>query len=86
MPRRSRIAGREASAADRSEVGVADLRDAIGLSEVGVVKEIEGFGAELRVQALGELQVFDDGEVHIGEARSDQRISAQVAKVIHPGG
>src|SRR6202140_4046935 len=50
-----------------------------GRREIGAVKQVVEFHAELRVDAFGYFRILDDGKVHVGESRAVEIIAGQVA-------
>src|SRR3984893_19093918 len=50
-----------------------------GRREIGAVKQVIKFHAELRVDAFGYFRILDDGKVHVGESRAVKIIARQVA-------
>ena len=64
--------GVDLAGADGADVGA-------GVAEVGVVKGVEHFPAVLEFAAFGEAEAFEEGEVEVVTAGSDQDVAAEVA-------
>src|SRR6202035_822481 len=50
------------------------------LPEIGRIQQIESVGSDLPSQALGELGVLDQREVHVREPWSDYDVAAQISE------
>src|ERR1700730_16374657 len=47
--------------------------------EIGAVKQVIKFHAELRVDAFGNFRIFDDGKVYVGKTRAIEKIPRQIS-------
>ena len=70
------MAGAEVDAGDDAKVGVADV--GIGSAKHRMVQPVKRFGAEREVPFLGEVEVFESGDVHGTDTRG--------ASIESPGG
>jgi len=70
------LAGAEVDAGDDAKVGVADV--GIGSAKHRMVQPVKRFGAEREVPFLGEVEVFESGDVHGTDTRG--------ASIESPGG
>ena len=59
-------------------VGIAKLRGA-GAGQIQTVGEVEHLDAELGVHTLGDVRVFEDGEIGVGKSRAIEAVAAEVA-------
>src|SRR5437879_12810898 len=50
-----------------------------------MIKHVKSFGAELQVHALGELRVFNYGQVSVDEFGSRQDIPSEITEMIASG-
>lgn len=79
LARGAEVAGRETRAVDQPKGGRSENQ--IGISEVRMVENVEYFGAELRVEPLRDLGVFDQGEVRVHEGWAYNRVPAEITEV-----
>ena len=84
LPRRSRIACREARVGNHPERRAADRGDASRQPEVRLIEDVEHFDAELKPRGAGEREVPDDREIRVAESRTVDSIAPQVAEMEHP--
>src|ERR1700735_1916769 len=77
LTRRTEVPGREARALDLAESRRSGGQHRV--AKVRMIEQIEQFGAELQVKALGDFGVLGHGEVGVNEIRPGERVSAQIA-------
>ena len=65
--------------------GIGDEVGEQGTGEVGMVKEVEEFGAQLEMHFLRDRRVFVDGQIPLLVGRADQGVAAQVSVVARAG-
>src|SRR2546423_5893740 len=82
LPRRSRVAGREASVGDNTKGRATNLRGPSGLPEVGVIEHVEDFPAEFDHLALTQLRALNQRQVCIVETWSNYHVSSQAAEMV----
>jgi hypothetical protein len=70
LPRRAGIASRKARIGDRAEGLASRNCDAARLSKIRVVEDVKQLGPELQAGSLGQLGVFQNREVRVGESGS----------------
>src|SRR5262249_44569677 len=81
LPRRSGIAGRKPRVGDDPERRSAHDGDAVGLSEISPIEEVERFDAKLQARGPGHSKVCDNRQVCIADSGPVQRVSAEIAEM-----
>jgi len=69
----------EAGAENLAKGRTGDVQDWV--AEVGMIKNIEEFGAKLQIEPLGDFGVFGDGEIGVHEIGTDDGVTTEVTKV-----
>ena len=64
----------------RARGGGRSEHDEVGRIEIGAIKEVEEFGAELEAHAFANRRVFQDGKIPGGQAGADVGVAADVAE------
>src|SRR5262249_30330526 len=81
LARRTRVPGRESGGADNAKRCAADLRNAAGLAEICVVKQVENLSPELHLYVLFYFGCLQDREIGVGESRANNNVAAQIPEV-----
>ena len=69
----------------RGETGAADDPKRLagcgedGVAKIGMVEDIEQFGAELQIEAFGDLRILGDREIGVDESRTGDGVAAKAA-------
>src|SRR5258708_13663327 len=78
LPRRTGVTDREARGGNHAKSLVPHLGGTVGLTEVGMVQQIEGFHAEFMAETFRDFRPLDDGEIDAVESRSNNRVPSHL--------
>jgi hypothetical protein len=81
LPGRAGVSGRRTGGRNLPEGVVGGTgKCAVGLAEIGVIENVEDVAARFQHQPLGELRLFNQREILILEAGTDDDVASEVAE------